>query len=86
MKKGDFLDELLKDFNWILYYTMRIRICQRCWLPDVKFGGADQGKSKKKIRNTKERNPVYIWDGDRKKAVETVSTRKVNQLLSEFNN
>lgn len=41
MKKGDFLDELLKGFNWVLYYTMRIRICQRCWLPDVKFGGAD---------------------------------------------
>ena len=61
MKKGDFLDELLKDFNWVLYYTMRIRICQRCWLPDVKFGGADQGKSKKKKSEIQRKEILYIY-------------------------
>lgn len=77
MKKGDFLDELLKGFNWVLYYTMRIRICQRCWLPDVKFGGADQGKSKKKNPKYKgKKSCIYMGWRPKKKAVETVSTRK----------
>lgn len=82
MKKGDFLDELLKDFNWVLYYTMRIRICQRCWLPDVKFGGADQGKSKKKSEiQRKEILYIYGMATEKKKRLKLCQQEKT-QLVA----
>ena len=55
---------------------MRIRICQRCWLPDVKFGGAEKKKSE-----IQRKEILYIYGMATEKAVETLSTRKT-QLVA----